>query len=97
MNKQSGLLALSGHSSSRIEDGAHAGDKDCLLALDMSYYRTSQLIMEMAQAMHGFDAMAFSAGIGENSDEMRLGVIKESLSGWASRLMRRERFARRNP
>ena len=33
--------------------------------------------MEMAQAMHGFDAMAFSAGIGENSDEMRLGVVKE--------------------
>mgnify|MGYP003087857083 FL=1 len=33
--------------------------------------------MEMAQAMHGFDTMAFSAGIGENSDEMRLGVVKE--------------------
>ena len=78
MNKQSGLLALSGHSDSRdIEDGAHAGDKDCLLTLDMFYYRTSQLIMEMAQAMHGFDTMAFSAGIGENSDEMRLGVVKE--------------------
>jgi len=78
MNKQSGLLALSGHSDSRdIEDGAHSGDKDCLLALDMFYYRTSQLIMEMAQAMHGFDTMAFSAGIGENSDEMRLGVVKE--------------------
>ena len=78
MNKQSGLLALSGHSDSRdIEDGAHAGDKDCQLAPDMFYYRTSQLIMEMAQAMHGFDTMAFSAGIGENSDEMRLGVVKE--------------------
>ena len=78
MNKQSGLLALSGHSDSRdIEDGAQAGDKNCQLALEMFYYRTSQLIMEMAQAMHGFDAMAFSAGIGENSDEMRLGVVKE--------------------
>ena len=78
MNKQSGLLALSGHSDSRdIEDGAHAGDKNCQLALEMFYYRTSQLIMEMAQAMHGFDTMAFSAGIGENSDEMRLGVVKE--------------------
>jgi len=78
MNKQSGLLALSGHSDSRdIEDGAHAGDKDCQPALEMFYYRTSQLIMEMAQAMHGFDTMAFSAGIGENSDEMRLGVVKE--------------------
>ena len=78
MNKQSGLLALSGHSDSRdIEDGAHAGDENCRLALDMFYYRTSQLIMEMAQSMHGFDTMAFSAGIGENSSEMRLGIAKE--------------------
>ena len=78
MNKQSGLLALSGHSDSRdIEDGAYAGDENCRLALDMFYYRTSQLIMEMAQSMHGFDTMAFSAGIGENSSEMRLGIAKE--------------------
>lgn len=78
MNKQSGLLALSGHSDSRdIEDGAHAGDENCRLALDMFCYRTSQLIMEMAQSMHGFDTMAFSAGIGENSSEMRLGIAKE--------------------
>ena len=42
--------------------------KNCQLALEMFYYRTSQLIMEMAQAMHGFDTMAFSAGIGENSE-----------------------------
>ena len=35
----------------------------------MFYHRTSQLIMEMAQSMHGFDTMAFSAGIGENSSD----------------------------
>ncbi len=52
--------------------------------------------MEMAQ--HGFDTMAFSAGIGENPDEMRLGVVKELEWMWASRLMRRRtKFARRNP
>ena len=47
------------------------------MALDMFYYRTSQLIAEMAQSMHGFDTMVFTAGIGENSAEMRLGVAKE--------------------
>jgi acetate kinase len=47
------------------------------MAFDMFYYRTSQLIMEMAQSMHGFDTIAFSAGIGENSATMRLGVAKE--------------------
>ena len=78
MNKQSGLLALSGHSDSRdIEGGVEAGDENCKMALEMFYYRTGQLIMEMAQSMHGFDTIAFSAGIGENSDTMRAGVIKE--------------------
>ncbi len=79
MNKQSGLLALSGISSDSrdIELAADDGDKNCQMAFDMFYYRTSQLIMSMAQAMHGFDTMAFSAGIGENSDVMRAGVAKE--------------------
>ena len=79
MNKQSGLLALSGISSDSrdIENGVAKGDANCKMALEMFYYRTSQLIMEMAQAMHGFDTMAFSAGIGENSSVMRLGVAKE--------------------
>ena len=79
MNKQSGLLAVSGVSSDSrdIEAGAHNGDANCQMALDMFYYRTSQLIAEMAQSMHGFDTMVFTAGIGENSAEMRLGVAKE--------------------
>ena len=79
MNKQSGLLALSAVSSDSrdIEAGAEKGDKNCQMALEMFYYRTSQLIAEMAQSMHGFDTMTFSAGIGENSAEMRLGVAKE--------------------
>ena len=79
MNKQSGLLALSGVSSDSrdIEAGAEKGDKNCQMALEMFYYRTSQLIAEMAQSMHGFDTMVFTAGIGENSAEMRYGVAPE--------------------
>ncbi|MBR0404927.1 MAG: acetate kinase [Eggerthellaceae bacterium] len=79
MNKQSGLLALSGISSDSrdIEAGIANGDPNCKLAFDMFYYRTGQLIMEMAQSLQGFDAMAFSAGIGENSPTMRMGVAKE--------------------
>ena len=79
MNKQSGLLALSGLSSDSrdIEEAAEGGDANCQLALEMFYYRTSQLIAEMAQSMHGFDTMVFTAGIGENSFTMRLGVAKE--------------------
>ena len=79
MNKQSGLLALSGISSDSrdIEEGADNGDANCQMAFDMFYYRTSQLVMEMAQSLHGMDTIAFSAGIGENSATMRLGVAKE--------------------
>ena len=79
MNKRSGLLALSGVSSDSrdIEEGVSKGDVNCALALDMFYYRTSQLIAEMAQAMHGFDTMVFTAGIGENSSTMRMGVARE--------------------
>lgn len=79
MNKQSGLLAVSGVSSDSrdIEDAAAKGDKNCQTALDMFSYRTAQLFCEMAEAMHGVDTMAFSAGIGENSSAMRAGVCHE--------------------
>ena len=76
MNKQSGLLAISGVSSDSrdIEDGAAKGDANCQMALDMFYYRTAQLFAEMAASMEGVDTMAFTAGIGENAPEMRAGV-----------------------
>lgn len=78
MNKQSGLLAVSAKSSDSrdIEEGANAGDANCQMAMDMFYYRTSQLFAEMAASMEGVDTMAFTAGIGENSVTMRAGVAE---------------------
>ena len=78
MNKQSGMLAVSAVSSDSrdIEEGAHSGDTNCQMALEMFYYRTSQLFAEMAASMEGVDTMVFTAGIGENSDEMRAGVAE---------------------
>ena len=76
MNKQSGLLAVSAKSSDSrdIEAGMDEGDEKCAMALEMFYYRTSQLFAEMAASMEGVDTMAFTAGIGENSVTMRQGV-----------------------
>ena len=76
MNKQSGLLAVSANSSDSrdITAAAAEGDEKCAMALEMFYYRTSQLFAEMAASMEGVDTMAFTAGIGENSAEMRQGV-----------------------
>ena len=76
MNKKSGMLALSGRSSDTrdIEEAASAGDELCSMAMEMFFYRTAQLFAEMAASMEGVDTMAFTAGIGENSDTYRQGV-----------------------
>ncbi len=77
MNKQSGLLAVSAKSndSRDVEEAAEAGDEKCQMALEMFYYRTAQLTAEMVGSMEGVDTMVFTAGIGENSDVMRQGVM----------------------
>ena len=82
MNKQGGLLAISGVSSDSrdIEAAANDGDENCKLALEMFNYRTAQLVAEMVQALEGVDTIAFSAGIGENSATTRA-AISEKL-GW---------------
>lgn len=79
MNKQSGLLAISGLSSDSrdIELAADDGDNNARLAIEMFAYRTAQLVCEMAQANEGVDTIAFSAGIGENSATMRAEVCKK--------------------
>lgn len=73
MNKQSGLLAVSGVSSDSRDvcEGAQKGDENCEMALEMFSYRVGQLFAEMAASMGGVDTMAFTAGIGENSVELR--------------------------
>ena len=82
MNKQSGLLAVSAKSSDSrdIEEGMNEGDEKCAMAMEMFYYRTSQLVAEMAASMEGVDTMVFTAGIGENSVTMRAGVAERL--GW---------------
>ncbi len=82
MNKQSGLLAVSAKSSDSrdIEAGMDEGDEKCAMAMEMFYYRTSQLFAEMAASMEGVDTMVFTAGIGENSVTMRAGVAERL--GW---------------
>lgn len=82
MNKKSGLLAVSGVSSDSrdVVAGAENGDENCAMAIEMFCYRASQLISEMAASMQGFDTMVFTAGIGENSVDLRAGVSERL--GW---------------
>ncbi len=72
INKQSGLLGLTGQRDLRdIEALAAQGDRDCLLAIEMSAYRIKKYIGAYTVVMNGLDAIVFTAGIGENSQRMR--------------------------
>lgn len=72
LNKQSGMLGLTGFSDLRdIESNAEQGNKDCQLALEMNAYRIKKYIGSYTAALNGLDAIIFTAGIGENSSYMR--------------------------
>ena len=78
LNKQSGMLGITGHSDLRdIEANAEKGDLNCQLALDMNVYRIKKYIGSYAAAMNGVDAIVFTAGIGENSSYIRKSVCKD--------------------
>jgi acetate kinase len=97
MNKQSGLLALSGVSSDSrdIEKGADEGDENCKMALEIFAYRAAQEFMKMTEAMEGVDTMAFSAGIGENSARMRADIV-DRLSWFGIKIDAKKNAARSN-
>jgi acetate kinase len=72
LNKQSGMLGLTGFSDLRdIESNAEKGNKECQLALDMNAYRIKKYIGSYVAALGGLDAIIFTAGIGENSSYIR--------------------------
>lgn len=77
LNKNSGALAVSGISSDfrDIEDAIAKGDERARLALDMFEYSIVKYIGAYAAALGGLDAIAFTAGVGENSPELRESVI----------------------
>ncbi|GAV23698.1 acetate/propionate family kinase [Carboxydothermus pertinax] len=77
LNKKSGVLGISGYSDFRdIEDRAKAGDEKAKLALDMFCYQVAKYVGAYAAAMNGVDAIAFTAGVGENSSVVRKGVCQ---------------------
>jgi acetate kinase len=72
LQKQSGMLGLTGYSDLRdIESNAEKGNADCQLALDMNAYRIKKYIGSYAAVLNGLDAIVFTAGIGENSSYIR--------------------------
>lgn len=74
MNKQSGLLGISGLTSDMRELLAEAheeNDRRAMLAIDIFCYRARKYIGAYLATMNGADAVVFTGGIGENSWEVR--------------------------
>lgn len=72
LQKESGMLGLTGFSDLReITEKAKNGNKECQNALDLAGYRIRKFIGAYAAILNGLDAIIFTAGIGENSAEMR--------------------------
>ncbi len=78
LNKQSGVLGLSGVSSDfrDIEDAAAEGNKRAQNALDIFHYRVAKYVGQYAAAMNGVDAIVFTAGLGENAKESRAAICE---------------------
>ncbi|MBV9180558.1 MAG: acetate kinase [Acidobacteria bacterium] len=73
LNHQSGLLGISGISSDMrdILAAVGTGNERARLAFDIFIHRLQSGIAAMAGSLAGLDALVFSAGIGENSPEIR--------------------------
>ncbi len=78
LNKQSGLLGVSGTSNDfrDILAGIAAGNGKARLAKEMYTYRIKKYIGQYAAAMGGVDVILFTGGAGENQWEVREGATK---------------------
>ena len=77
LNKQSGVLGISGVSSDfrDLDNAAAEGNQRAALAVEVFEYGVRKMIAEYAAAMGGVDAVVFTAGVGENSADMRLHFV----------------------
>lgn len=74
LNKQSGLLGISGLTNDMrelLEEARENNDRRALLAIELFCYRARKYIGAYLAAMGGADAVVFTGGIGENSAEIR--------------------------
>lgn len=73
LNKKSGLLGISGVSSDmrQVVSAMKQGNTRAKLAFDVFVHRLRAGIGAMVSALGGVDALVFTAGIGENSPEVR--------------------------
>ena len=80
LNKESGMLGLCGFSDNRdVENAYLAGDEDAKVATDVYIHTLLRFIGGYIAVLGGVDAIAFTAGVGENSAIIRK-MVCERLS-----------------
>ena len=75
--KKSGLLGISGISND-MRDLLGSDEPAARLAVDYFVYRAAKEIGALAAVLGGIDALVFTAGIGENSAEIRRRICEAS-------------------
>lgn len=77
LNKKSGVYGMSGVSSDfrDLETAANAGNERAKIATEVFVYRVARYIGSYTAAMNGVDAIAFTAGLGENDKKVRAAVV----------------------
>ena len=79
LDKKSGLEGISGLSSDfrDLTAGAKEGNKRAIAAIEVFCYRVAKYVGSYVAAMNGVDAIAFTAGIGEN-----VGLVREKICSY---------------
>ena len=77
LNKNSGLLGLSGISSDMriLLEKADAGEERAKIAVEVFCYRAAKEIASLMPALPRLDALVFTGGIGENSEPVRKKIL----------------------
>jgi acetate kinase len=94
LNRRSGLKGLSGHNDVReIERLVETGDAHARLAMDVYCYRLRKYVGAYCAVLGTVDAIAFTAGVGENAPDVR----EQALGGLERLGIRLDRDANRAP
>ena len=77
LNKKSGVQGMTGISSDfrDLEAAYNEGNEYAINAIEVFCYRVAKYIGSYVAAMNGVDAIAFTAGIGENTDLVRRKIV----------------------
>jgi acetate kinase len=92
--KKSGLLGISGISND-MRDLLGSSEPAARLAVDYFVYRAAKEIGALAAVLAGIDGLVFTAGIGENSPEIRSRICEAS--AWLGVVLDKDGNAKKGP